>query len=196
MKVIGITGGIGSGKSLVADILKKKYNAYIVNTDAIAKKQMEPGGASYQGVIDYFGQDIVAEDKSIDRQKLSAIVFDNKEKLKKLNELTHPQVLKAVLEEVNTLREVGNIPYIVIETALMIEAGYDYFCDEVWYVYSPEEERRKRLKRDRDYSDEKMDAIFKSQSKDAAFRERYSIIIENTGDVDELEVQIQRLLLD
>ncbi len=194
MKVIGITGGIGSGKSLVAKILMEKYGAYFLNTDRIAKEQMEVGGVSYHGVVEYFGEEILAEDGSIDRRKLSEIVFHDKDKLKQLNALTHPQVLKAVLEELSTLRKEGKVPYVIIETALMIEAGFDYICDEVWYVYTPEDIRRERLKKERNYSDQKIDQIFAFQSKPEEFRKRYSKVIENVGDLRSLEYQVEQLL--
>lgn len=194
MKVIGLTGGIGSGKSFVATILKEKYGAYLLNSDAIAKAQMEPGGESYQEVIDYIGREIVTEDGFIDRAKLAAIIFDDKEKRFKINEITHPKVLAQVEEEIRTIREQGVIPYLVVETALMIEAGYDFICDEVWYVYAPEEERRKRLKMERNYSDEKIDSIFENQSREEAFRAKFSRVIENTGDVMFLEQQVDKLI--
>jgi dephospho-CoA kinase len=194
MKVIGLTGGIGGGKSLVAKILKEKYNAYLLNTDKIAKAQMEPGGASYQEVIDYIGREIVASDGSIDRGKLAQIIFDNREKRLKINEITHPRVLDEVEKEIKAIREQGTIPYLVVETALMIEAGYDYICDEVWYVHAPEEERRKRLKAERSYSDEKVDAIFENQSKEEAFRANFISVIENVGDMQFLEQQVDGLI--
>lgn len=194
MKVIGLTGGIGSGKSLVAKILNEKYEAFLLNSDAIAKAQMEPGGESYQEVIDYIGRDIVAEDGTIDRAKLAKIIFDSKEKRLKINEITHPKVLTRVEKEIQTIREQGTIPYLVVETALMIEAGYDYICDEVWYVYAPEEERRKRLKAERNYSDEKIASIFENQSSEEAFRVKFSRVIENTGDVSFLEQQVDKLI--
>jgi len=191
MKVIGITGGIGSGKSLVTKLLKDKYGAYICDTDRIAKEQMEVGGESYQGVVDYFGRAILAQDESIDRSKLAKIIFEDKEKRLKLNELTHSNVLRAVREEIITYRLMGTIPYLVIETALMIESGYDYICDEVWYVYTPEAERRKRLKKERGYSDEKINAIFESQSKVEQFRGKFPIVIENIGGIAILEEQVE-----
>jgi dephospho-CoA kinase len=194
MKVIGLTGGIGSGKSLVAKILKEKYGAYILYTDHIAKQQMEPGGASYNEVVEYFGKGILAEDGAIDRGKLSAVIFEDREKRLKINEITHPKVLDAVKTEINDVREQGNAPYLVVETALMLEAGYDYICDEVWYVYTPEEERRQRLKKERNYTDEKIDAIFANQSKDEAFRARFTKVVENTGDISTLEKQVDLLL--
>jgi dephospho-CoA kinase len=196
MKVIGITGGIGSGKSLVADILRENYGAYLLNTDKIAKEQMEPGGVCFQDVVDYFGTEILNNSGAIDRSRLAAIVFEDKNKLNRLNELTHPKVLKTVMDEINTIREKGTVPYLLVETALMIEAGYDFICDEVWYVYTPEEERRKRLKNERNYSDEKIDAIFESQSKSEAFRSRFPKVIENIGNIAMLEKQVAELLAD
>lgn len=194
MKIIGLTGGIGSGKSLITNLLKEKYNAYILNTDQIAKDQMEPDGVSYQGVVSYFGQEILSEDGTINRKRLSEIVFLDEEKRMKLNSLTHPLVLEEVNSEIERCKMDQSIPYVVIETALMIESGYDSSCDEVWYVYTPQEERRRRLKASRNYSDEKIDAIFASQSKDDAFRRKFEKVIENTGDINKVYEQVERLL--
>lgn len=194
MKVIGLTGGIGSGKSLVAKILKEKYGAAILDTDSIARRQMEPGGASYREIIDYFGTEILSGDGAIDRAKLAATIFENKEKRLKINEITHPKVLLFVKDEIRRMQEKKVVPYLVVETALMIEAGYDYICDEVWYVFTSEEERRKRLKMERNYSDEKIDAIFENQSKAETFRARFAKVIENTGDIAQLEQQVDSLL--
>ncbi len=194
MKVIGITGGIGSGKSLVAQILKDKYHAYIVNTDQIAKEQMEPGGISYPGVVEYFGTGILSEDGSIDRRKLSQLVFEDKDKRNMINRLTHPNVLLAVEREKEEVRAQGEHPYFIIETALMIESGYASTCDEVWYVQASPEVRRERLKADRSYSDEKIDSIFLSQSKDEDFLRHFAIVINNNGDLPQLEEQIHRII--
>lgn len=194
MKVIGITGGIGSGKSLVAKLMKEKHGAYIVNTDGIAKEQMEPGGISFPGVVEYFGTGILAEDGSIDPRKLSGIVFQDKDKLQVLNRLTHPNVLLAVEQEREKVRVDGVHPYFIIETALMIESGYASVCDEVWYVQASPETRRDRLKKDRGYTDEKIDAIFTSQSKDEDFLHHFPIVITNNGDIRDLEAQISVIL--
>lgn len=194
MKIIGLTGGIGSGKSLVANILVERYGAYFLNTDGIAREQMEPGGASYQEVVDYFGREILMEDGRIDRSKLAAIIFEDKKKRLRINEITHPMVLEAVEKEIQNIREKGTVPYLIVETALMIEAGYDFICDVVWYVHTPEEERRNRLKKERNYSDEKINAIFENQSKAETFRAKYSNVIENIGDIAFLEEQIEMLI--
>ncbi|MDF2538263.1 MAG: hypothetical protein K0S76_1284 [Herbinix sp.] len=196
MKVIGITGGIGSGKSLVARLLQEYHGAYIVNTDCIAREQMEIGGVSYQPIVDFFGNEILCMDSTINRTKLAEIVFKDKEKLLKINEITHPLVLEEVKEVIRTLKEAGEVPYLVIETALMIESGYDVTCDEVWYVFAPEEERRRRLKEERNYSDQKIDSIFESQSKEEAFRRKFHKIIENTGDIEDIKKQVAILLMN
>lgn len=196
MKVIGLTGGIGSGKSFVAQILEEKYGAYLLNTDGIAKAQMEPGGASYQAVVEYFGEEILASDGSIDRSRLAGIIFEDKSKRLKINELTHPKVLEEVIKEIQIVREKRMNPYLVVETALMIEAGYDFICDEVWYVYASEEARRNRLKVERNYSNEKIDSIFENQSKEEAFRTKFSKVVENVGDRKFLEQQVDQLIIE
>ena len=196
MRVIGITGGIGSGKSLVADIMIKKYKAYLINSPRIAREQMLPGGISYPGVVGYFGEGILAKDGTIDREKLSKIVFADKKKLLTLNSLTHPNVLAEVKKIIGEKRADKDVPYCIIETALMIESGYDCVCDEVWYVHSAPGIRRDRLKQHRDYTDEKIDAIFSSQSKEEDFFNRFSKVIYNDGDIYKIEQQIDKLLSD
>ncbi len=194
MKVIGITGGIGSGKSLVADIMIKKHNAHVINTDRIAYEQMLPGGISYDGVVEYFGREILNEDGTIDRGRLAGIVFNDREKLLKLNSLTHPNVLIEVKKEIEVKRAEKNVPYCIIETALMIESGYDSVCDEVWYVHCPADIRRQRLKISRGYSDEKIDSIFASQCKEEDFFRKFNKVIYNDGNIEDLEKQIEDLL--
>lgn len=194
MKVIGITGGIGSGKSLVADIMIRKHNAYLIETDRIAKEQMMPGGISYPGVVEYFGDEILARDGTIDRIKLSMIIFKDKNKRLMLNSLTHPNVLLEVEKDIEEKRKKGDTPYCIIETALMIESGFDDVCDEVWYVYSPTKTRRHRLKANRGYTDEKIDDIFNSQSSEEAFFDNFLKVIHNDGDIPHLEGQIDALL--
>lgn len=196
MRVIGITGGIGGGKSLVADIMIKKYKACLINSDRIAKEQMKPGGISYQGVVDYFGKEILSGDGAIDKGKLSKIVFNDKEKLHKLNTLTHPNVLKEIQRIIEEEKGGKAPPYCIIETALMIEAGYDFICDEVWYVHSSADLRRNRLKQHRRYTDDKIDAIFESQSKEEEFLNAYTKVIYNDSDLCSLEIQIDNLLKD
>ena len=194
MKVIGLTGGIGSGKSMVAEILREKYKAFILDTDSIAKRQMEPGGESYRLVVEHFGEEILYPDGRINRQKLADIIFRDANKRLKINQLTHPIVLEEVKKEIESRRKSGTTEYLVVETALMIESGYDFICDEVWYVYAPKELRRLRLKESRGYSDEKIDSIMANQKKDEEFRAKYCKVIENTSDRQYLEKQVDALI--
>lgn len=194
MKVIGLTGGIGSGKSMVADILREKYKAIILDTDSIAKRQMEPGGESYRLVVEHFGKGILDHDGRINRQKLADIIFKDADKRLLINRLTHPIVLKEVKKEIESVRQSGTTEYLVVETALMIESGYDFICDEVWYVHAPQELRRRRLKENRGYSDEKIDNIMANQKKDEEFRAKFSKVIENDRDRQYLEKQVQALM--
>ena len=96
MKIIGITGGIGSGKTAVLNILKEDYNAFVMEADALAHHLMEPGQISYKDIVDEFGSDILDKDGNIDRQKLGQIVFNDEERLQTLNSITHPNVKKAI----------------------------------------------------------------------------------------------------
>jgi dephospho-CoA kinase len=194
MKVIGLTGGIGSGKSLVATIMKEQYGASIIDTDGIAREQMEPGGASYQEVVDCFGAGILTSDGRIDRAKLAAIIFEDQEKRLQINGITHPKVLLEVQKQIVLHHQCDDVPYLLIETALMIESGYDFVCDEVWYVFAPEELRRRWLREERGYSDEKIDAIYANQCKAEAFREKFPRVIENIGDINRLQEQVAALI--
>ena len=101
--VIGITGGVGCGKSTVLNILCNKYNAHIIDADKVAHRLMEPLGQVYEKVRNYFGDEIISEDGNIDRKKLGKIVFNNKEKLEKLNGIVHPMVKETIIEEIKVV---------------------------------------------------------------------------------------------
>lgn len=178
MKVIGVTGGVGSGKSYVIEQLAKEHDVCVINTDNIAKDQMKRGGSSYDDVVAFFGREIVGDDGEINRAMLSGIVFNDSEKLQKLNELTHPRVIEEMLRLIEESRLSGR-EMAVIETALLIEAGIGKYCDEIWYVTASEDVRRKRLKETRGYSDERIDSMLSSQKDDAEFRKIATRIIEN-----------------
>ena len=195
MKIIGLTGGIGSGKSTVAKVLQEKFNAYLIFTDDVAKDLMSKGQISYKLTVDYFGQGILDETGEIDRKKLASIVFGDKEKLEKLNSFSHPYVEEFVQNKIKELKETNEYSIIVVETALLLEVGYERFCDDVWYVTAPEEVRRDRLKQSRGYSDEKIDSILKNQMSDEVFRKSCPHVLENNGPIDKIEQQIQVLLV-
>ncbi len=178
MRVIGLTGGIGSGKSWVAEAISKALSWEVIYTDDVAREQMKKGGESYFAVVKEFGDGILDKSGEIDRSRLSKIVFEDKTKLEKLNSLTHPLVRTYVLNQIAKFREEKK-EAVLIETALLIEAGYQEFCDEVWYVHAPETQRRERLKASRGYSDEKVDSLFLKQRKEEEFLQIATKVIEN-----------------
>lgn len=194
MRVIGITGGVGAGKSSVLKLLKERFNAYILIADDIAKETMCRGNAGYEQVVEMFSEDILDKDKNIDRTKLATIVFHNENKRIVLNSIIHPLVKKIVLNKINELKIAGTYDYVFVEAALLIEDHYDVICDELWYIYVPADMRRQRLKDSRGYSDEKIDSVFKSQLNEEAYKKACINVIDNSKDIEDTMSQIEKLL--
>ncbi len=194
MRVIGITGGVGSGKSSVLKLLKERFNAYILIADDIAKETMCRGNAGYEQVVEMFSEDILDKNKNIDRTKLATIVFHNENKRIVLNSIIHPLVKKIILNKINELKIAGTYDYVFVEAALLIEDHYDVICDELWYIYVPADIRRQRLKDSRGYSDEKIDSVFKSQLNEEAYKKACINVIDNSKDIEDTMSQIEKLL--
>ena len=181
MKVIGITGGVGSGKSRVLEYLQSKYRAVICQADQVAWKLQEPGQKCYREIVEFFGSEILSENQEIDRKKLGEIVFSDKSKLEVLNQMMHPAVKEDIKEKIREEKRKGTDCF-VIEAALLLEDNYAEICDEIWYIYTDEQVRRARLKESRKYSDEKINRIMKQQLSEDEFRARCQITIDNRGD--------------
>lgn len=179
MKIIGITGGIGTGKSTVLNFLKQEYNAYIVEADRLAHELMLPGEAAYRQITDIFGTDILSTDGTIDRNRLGTIVFRDAEALRKLNAVIHPAVKQHILQDIEAKKKEGNAQYYVIEAALLIEDGYKTICDELWYIYTEREERIRRLIAGRGGSREKWEHVIGNQSSDDYYRTNCDYVIDN-----------------
>lgn len=194
MKIIGITGGVGSGKSTIANLLKEEFNAKLFIADDIAKEFMEKGKESYIKVVEYFGKDILDKDDNINRKLLADIVFSDKEKLQKLNSFTHETVVNYLKLQIENLKKENTENFIVIETALMKETNVDKMCDEVWYIYTNEDIRRERIKKSRNYTDEKIDNIIRNQKSDEYFRQFCTKEINNNQTIDKILKQIKFLL--
>ena len=186
MKIIGITGGIGSGKSKVLDILSDKYGAYIVEADKIAYTLMQPGYETYDKIISCFGDDIKdPETLLIDRSKLAKIVMNDRESLNKLNSIVHPDVKSYINKDIADKRENGE-EYYIIEAALLIQDNYQLICDEIWSVLTDKELRISRLMNNRGFSREKALDFMKNQPDDDYYSENSDRIIYNNGDVSDL----------
>lgn len=196
MKFIGITGGVGAGKSAILDYLKNKPDTKVMLADEIAHELMVPGTQCYDRLKAEFGtEDIYQKDGFFDRIKLAQVIFSDDEKRKKLNGIVHPAVRKYVIGQAAYERKEGKIKLLVLEAALLIEEHYDEICDELWYIYTSEENRRIRLKKQRNYSDEKIDEIFKSQLTDEKFRKACRVVIDNNGTIEAAAAQIEAALM-
>lgn len=194
MKVIGVTGGAGSGKSEVLRLLREDFGAYVIMADDVAKKLSAKGGASYDAVVGYFGRGILDENEEIDRGKLAAIVFGHQKLLEKLNSFTHPKVKTEIQKEIAQAAAVGEYRFVALEAALLIEAGYEDVCDEFWYVFTSEEIRRRRMKETRGYSDEKIDSIIKNQLSEEDFRKACRQVIINNTTLEDVRLQLEKIV--
>ena len=191
MKIIGVTGGVGAGKSTVLNYLEKRYGAKLILADLVGHEVMEPGHEAYEQVVKAFGQEIVSEDKTIDRKALGAIVFADEKKRMILNRIIHPAVRQEILRRLEEAK-LSHLSSAVVEAALFLEEKYDAFCDETWYIYTDEKIRRQRLKESRGYSDERIDQIFRSQKTHEEFQKRCLFMIDNNGSEEETFRQIDR----
>ncbi len=197
MKVIGVTGSVGCGKSAVLHVLKEQYHALIIETDEVARKLEEKGQQVFARIVEAFGETVVGPDGQLDRNALAEIVFHEETKLKFLNSIVHPAVKRQVEACISEARN-RNVSLVVVESAILVETGFGELCDEIWTVYAKDSVRRKRLRESRGYDDEKTDAIL-SRQKDLAYYSAFSrVVIDNSGPMEEtrkiIAVEAERLL--
>ena len=194
LKIIGITGGVGAGKSTVAKLYADIKGAYIIFTDNVAKYLQEEGKTCYNLIVEHFGQEILNDDRSIDRAKLAQIVFGNEEELKILNSYVHKQVLVEVKRIIEDIRLKGTYTIILLESAILFQVNeLKDLCDEIWYVEARETDRRERLKRERGYSEERIEAMSISQECIRRMKDRCDRVIINDRDIMELDNSLYSL---
>lgn len=190
-QVIGLTGGIGSGKSRVLNLLENQYNVQIIKADEVAHELMEPGNMGFQAVITMLGQEILQEDGNIDKQRLSALMFHNPTVLEMINRKIHPLVWNRIKEMIR----VSDQSFVLVEAALLSEEKDDIY-DELWYVYTSRENRIRRLAENRGYSEEKSLSIMKNQPSEKEFRSRSQKVIDNNGTLEDLKCQLETIWKD
>ena len=194
MKVYGITGGAGTGKSEVIKMLQQNFGGCVIMSDEVAKELMQKGNISSQLIVEYFGRDILMDDGEIDRKKLADHVFNNKEALEKLNSMTHPYVKDEIRKLIAEAEASGECRFVALESAILLECGYEDICDEFWYVYTKPEIRRQRMKETRNYSDEKVDSVMRNQQPDEVFFEQCSFVIKNNTTLSDVYAQLKEKL--
>jgi len=193
-RIIGITGGVGSGKSLIINYISEKYNYIILETDKIAKELMNPGEKAYEKIIDYFGLEILDSDLNINRKAFAEIIFNDKSKLEKVNSIVHPIVKEYIIDIISNIDNVNKC--YIIESAILEEAKLTDLCDEIWFIDSLEDVRIKRLEEGRGYSYEKSKEIIKNQKSKEDFLAISDIVIDNSGDIFKTYEQIDRIFAE
>ncbi len=196
MKVIGITGGVGAGKSEVLKLIKDMCACIIVTADELARSLEVKGEVCYKPLVALLGEDVLKEDGEIDAKKMAQMIFADgaEDKLAAVNAIVHPAVKERILSMIDEAKRSKKYDLFFIEAALLIEDGYDRIVDELWYVYADERVRRERLKKSRNYSDEKITDIMDSQSGDDVFRRYCSVVIDNSGNISDTKKQLEEVL--
>lgn len=190
MIVIGITGGVGSGKSALLSYIKDNYNCRILLADEAAHKVKEPGQPCYSKLVELLSESVLNEDGSINKGHMADKIFGSGELLEQVNKIIHPAVKVYIQNEIALEREKNDIQFFFIEAALLIEDGYLNIVDEMWYVYAREDVRRQRLLSSRGYTEEKIQAIMDSQLTEEEFRQNCGLVIDNSGSFEEACRQI------
>jgi dephospho-CoA kinase len=189
MKAIGLTGGIGSGKSTVSQLLAE-LGAFIIDADKVGHEIYLPGKEAWKQVTAAFGNDILAPDQTIDRKKLGAIVFGSEDARKQLNSIVHPLMFKEIGQRIKAKRAEGFTKPIVLEAAILIEANWLPLVDEVWVVVTNKSAVIERVATQRGLSAKDTEARIASQLADAERLKHASLVITNDGSLDDLKQRV------
>ena len=193
MQVIGLTGGIASGKSLVNEILRDEYDATIISGDELGHQAYLPDTDAWKDLLARWGEDLMnPESREIDRRKLGGIVFADPEELKALNEIMWPRIRTLAENRINELRE-GGAKIAVLEAAIMIEAGWTDLCDEVWVTQATEEDAISRLQARNSLTEEQAMQRIRSQLSNDEREDYADVLLKNTGTIEELRVRVGEL---
>lgn len=191
MRFIGITGGIGAGKTEILNYIRQHYKCEIYLADEVAHLVKEPGTTCYDQLVELLGQEILQPDGQIDKGRMAQRIFGDEDLLEQVNAMVHPAVKEYLLEHLELARQNPEVELFFVEAALLIEAGYKGLVDELWYIYAKEDVRRQRLRQSRGYSEEKITSIMAQQLSEEVFREQCDFVIDNSGSLEESIKQIK-----
>ena len=200
--ILGVSGGVGCGKSAVLDYLEEHADARIIKSDECTHEMMLPGAPAYGPLVRLLEEEGKREDSAplldsegvIDRREMAARIFGNDSLRQKVNSILHPAVMEYLSEEAEKERNSSIHEFFVVEAALLIENRFGETADEMWYIYCDEKERRRRLKESRGYSDEKIDSIMAAQLSEEEFRAGTDVTIDNSGSIEDTRSQVEREL--
>lgn len=194
MRLIGITGGVGAGKTTILEYIREHYLCRIYLADEVAHAVKEPGQPCYEALVSLLGREILEEDGHIHRGRMAERIFRDEGLLERVNAIVHPAVQDFLLERIREARQEGRTELFFIEAALLIECGYGDIVDEMWYIHASEDIRRKRLAESRGYSPEKIEQIMENQLTEDEFRRGSDFVIDNSKAPEESYRQIRRRL--
>ncbi len=193
MKVIGLTGGTGSGKGVVSRSLEEA-GAVIVDADRIAHEIIEKGKPAYQEIIAYYGDGILDAEGNIIRKKLGEIVFHDAEKLAFLNQCTHKYIKQEIVRQIDAAKQVGTARAVILDAPLLLEVGLESVCDAVWVVYAEPEVRAQRIMVRDGISHELALARIANQKSWEEYRNAADLVIDNSGTLESLQAQLDVIL--
>jgi dephospho-CoA kinase len=188
---IGLTGGIGCGKSAAAAILAE-LGAVLIDADKVGHEVYEPEKPCWDALVDAFGPEIVAPDRTIDRKKLGARVFSDPSALKRLNAIVQPRIADEINERIRYLRSRGIEAPIVVEAAVLIEAGWQWLVDEIWVITSSRERAVDRVVATRGLWREEVERRIGNQISETERTRDADCVIRNDGSLAELRAEIER----
>ena len=191
MFVIGLIGGIGSGKSSVSAI-RHSLGVEIIDADKVGHEAYTPNSEGWKKVISVFGQDIVGPENEIDRKKLGGIVFSDPSEMEKLNKLMHPIIHNLVEEKIKLLSNQG-VKVVVLEAAILIEANWQDLTDEIWLAKSNQEVVIERVQLRNNFTREEIIKRIQSQMSNDEREKHSDIVIDNNGTIEQLEEKVKTL---
>jgi len=187
--IVGLTGGIGAGKSVVGGMLAE-LGALVIDTDKVGHRVYAHGREGWRRLVDAFGESIVASDGTIDRKRLGAIVFDDPARRRALNAIVHPLIFQEVLHEIAERRAAGFAGHVVLEAPVLLEAKGTGLVDRIWLVTAPRRAIHERLAGSRDLTPDDIEARMAAQLSDDERRARADVVIENDGDLTALRARV------
>ncbi len=195
MIVIGVTGGIGTGKSEISRSLEA-MGAFVIDADRVGHSIYLPDTQGWKEVVEAFGQDVLQPNREVDRRKLGAIVFSDPKDLAKLNAITHPKIAQRIREITQEQREKGpkgSPKAVVVEAAILIEAGWLDLVDEVWVATTDSDQVVHRIQQRNNFSEEQIRGRINSQMTQAERVKHATVVVENNGDLERLHTRLREL---
>lgn len=192
MTIIGVTGGIGSGKTTVSEILRE-LGAVVINADKISREVVEPRKPAWEEIRKTFGPDVFNGDETLDRKKLARIVFSSVEKKLELERIIHKEVIAVIDEMLRYMKDSGFDGVVVLDVPIPVERGFLDTVDRVWVVTSDEEKRIRRVMERSGISREDAQKRIDSQLPQEEYKKLAHEVIENNGSLDELKEKVAAL---